>query len=538
MSQEENINLGNKRKEYESKFLNIESILIKIEDVLDVSKFRDELDEIKNRYNSYDESVQDYDLATMELDALYKKISDEVLPFYEMHLLTTKIENELKDIINNEIDEVIQNTKKLIDTLVSVSNCENRDVRYLFDKSYRIIYHVIINEEIFNKSDILMYVNDLSLLFIKENIGKLLLKDITLFNQIEDNTDTFSDVVIEEELNNITNEGLGYDYLDIDFIKKISRKLVGKKYLEFETKKKNDISLISSKINSFTRKNNELSNSLNEGNQKIKNLYINKSVLLTKALSLVLVPVITFSLGRTIGKNRSNKITEYKTITRTVDLDTKKVVGDIEYVYDEMVTTYVATVMECGPWRNNPSGIGYIRNITAYECVVPNNVDNGYHITKNDLGNNLLEKYSYIESKESLDRDDSTTQTTILLTETYQDKNDARKSTKYIISYSILGAGIGLAIDVVLVLTGIYDFYRIRQLFDKLDREIKKCKLSNQEIKDRLLTLVEHSKQLEKEYSKLVKKYGEFKIEKTVINEEKNTSKTVNNVKIRIKRRY
>ena len=382
-----------------------------------------------------------------------------------------------------------------------------------------------------------MYVNDLSLLFIKENIGKLLLKDITLFNQIEDNTDTFSDVIIEEELNNITNEGLGYDYLNIDFIKKISRKLVGKKYIEFESKKKNDISLISSKINSFTRKNNELSNSLNEGNQKIKNLYINKSVLLTKALSLVLVPVITFSLGRTIGKNASNKITEYKTITRTVDLDTKKVVGDIEYVYDEMVTTYVATVMECGPWRSNPSGVGYIRNITAYECIVPDNVDDGYHITKNDLENNLLEKYSYIESKESIDRNDSTTQTTILLTETYQDKNDTRKSTKYIIPYSILGAGIGLAIDVVLVLTGIYDFYRIRQLFDKLDREIKKCKLSNQEIKDRLLALVENNKELEEEYSKLVKKYGEFKIEETVINEEKNTSKTVN-VKTRIKRRY
>ena len=537
MSQEENNNLGNKRNEYESKFLNIESILIKIEDVLNISKFRDELDEIKDRYNSYDESVQDYDLATMELDALYKKINDEVLPFYEMHLLTTKIENELKDVINNDIDEIIQGTKKLIDTLVSVSNCDNRDVSYLFDKSYRIIYHVIINEEIFNKSDILIYVNDLNLLFIKENIGKLLLKDITLFNQREDNTDTFSDVVIEEELNNITNEGLGYDYLDIDFIKKISRKLVGKKYIEFESKKKNDISLISSKINSFTRKNNELSNSLNEGNQKIKNLYINKSVLLTKALSLVLVPVITFSLGRTIGKNVSNKITEYKTITRTVDLDTKKIVGDIEYVYDEMLTTYVATVMECGPWRSNPSGVGYIRNITAYECIVPDNVDDGYHITKNDLENNLLEKYSYIESKESLDRNDSTTQTTILLTETYQDKNDTRKSTKYIIPYSILGAGIGLAIDVVLVLTGIYDFYRIRQLFDKLDREIKKCKLSNQEIKDRLLTLVENNKELEEEYSKLVKKYGVFKIEETVINEEKNTSKTVN-VKTRIKRRY
>ena len=56
--------------------------------------------------------------------------------------------------------------------------------------------------------------------------------------------------------------------------------------------------------------------------------------------------------------------------------------------------------------------------------------------------NKLVEKYSYIESKENLDKDDSTTQTTILLTETYQDKNDTRKSTKYIMSAETTSGGV------------------------------------------------------------------------------------------------
>ena len=52
---------------------------------------------------------------------------------------------------------------------------------------------------------------------------------------------TFNTIIVEEELNNIDNEGLGYDYLNYDFIKKISRKLIKKKYIEYETKKSRGI---------------------------------------------------------------------------------------------------------------------------------------------------------------------------------------------------------------------------------------------------------------------------------------------------------
>lgn len=546
MSQDKNINLKNGQKECESKILNLESILIKVENVLDVSKYRKELqliqDEINSgvnlsnttisSYNTEGSDTISYDLYIQEIDNLKKKIDEEVLPFYELYLLSSKIEGQLSNIIEDGIEETIKNTKQLIDTLNSISNYNVRDVGYLIDKSYRIIYYVIIHEEIFNRSDILTYINDLNVSSNKENIGKLLLADIIDLNERDVSNDDFQNILIDENLKNISTEGLGYDYLNSDFIRKISKKVISKKYIEYEYKKNSVISEISSKINTFTRRKDSLLANLNNSNEKIKNLYVNKSLLFARALSIVLVPIVTFSLGRMIGKNASNKITEYKTITRTVDLNTKNIVGDIEYVYDENETTYVATAMKCSPWRSNPSGMGYIRNVTAYEYI--DNGD-GYHIDIEYLDKNLIEKYTYIESKESLDSNDSTTETTILLTETYQDKTDSRKSTKYIIPFSIVGAGFGIAVDVALVLLRIYDFQRIKEMFDDLDCEIKQYKLSNQEIRDRLNKMMEDGKRLHEEYSDVVKRYGEFEIQNTT--SEVKTSSMKVDVKTKIRKR-
>lgn len=546
MSQDENINLNNGQKECESRILNLESILMKVENVLDVSKYRNKLEQIKDEmnsrinssnrmissYNIGDTDTISYDLYIQEIDNLKKKIDEEILPFYELYLLSSKIERQISNIIEDGVDEIIKNTKELIDTLNSISNYNVRDVGYLIDRAYRIIYYVIIHEEIFNRSDILTYINDLNIPSNKENIGKLLLADIIDLNERDVSDDEFQNIIIDENLRNINAEGLGYDYLNSDFIRKISRKVIGKKHMEYEDRKNRVVSEISSKINTFTRKNDSLLTSFNKSNEKIKNLYINKSLLFAKALSIVLVPVITFSLGRMIGKNASNKITEYKTITRTVDLNTKNIVGDIEYVYDENETTYVATVMKCSPWRSNPSGMGYIRTVTAYEYIDNNE---GIHTDIEYLEQNLIEKYIYIESKESLDREDSTTETTILLTETYQDKTDSRKSTKYIIPFSIVGAGVGIAIDVALVLLGIYDFQRVKEMFDDLDYEIRNSKLNNQEIRDRLNKMMEDGKRLQDEYNDVVKRYGEFKIENVTTVEETPSKKE--NVKTRIKKK-
>jgi len=506
-------NLNNDYKEYDAKVNNLINIFTKVRRILDISKYRYELDKIQQEANAEHISFEDisYNIYNERLDILLNTVEKEVLPLYELYLLSSKIDIQISNVMNEDINNIIENTKELINSLNSINTYNNKDANYLIDKAYKTIYSVIIHEEIFNRNDILSYINDLNITLNKEKIGKLVLNDINGLSDQEIVNIDFQNLFLDEELRNIDNDGLGYDYLNSDFIRKISKNIVGKKYLEFDKKRKEVISDISSKVNIFTRKNNLLLSDLNKNNMHIKNLYINKSLLLTKALSVILVPIITFSAGRMIGKNASNKITEYKTVTRTIDLNTRDVVGDIDYVYDEKETTYVATVMKCSPWRSNPSGDGYIRNVTAYEYI-PNGMDGIHDVTNFQLEGNMLEKYVYIESKESLDKNDSTSETTILLTETYQDKNDNRKSTKYVLPLSIVGAGIGIAIDVALVFLELYDIHRIKEIFDKLDKEIKEYKLSNKQINDRLNSLMDENLRLHDEYNNAVKKYGHFDI--------------------------
>lgn len=534
MSQDGNINLNNGYKEYDSKIKNLVNIFTKVRKVLDISKYKNELQQIQEEANAEQISFEEisYDIYNEKLDNLISIVEKELLPYYELYLLSSKIDFQISNIIDEDIDEITKNTKELIDTLNSLNTYDNKNDDYLIDKTYRTIYSVIIYEKIFDRNDILAYVNYLNIPSNKENIGRLLLSDINSLSEQDLVNVDFQSIMIDEDLRNIDTEGLGYDYLNDDFIKKISKKILGKKYLEFEDKKKRVISEISSKVNAFSRKNNTLVTNLGRNNQHIKNLYINKSLLLTKALSIVLVPVITFGAGKIIGRSASNKITEYKTITRTVDMNTSKTIGDIDYVYDENETTYVATVLECSPWMSNPSGVGYIRKVAAYEYM-PNGIDGIHDATFEKLDGNLLEKYRYIESKEALDKGDSTTETTILLTETYQDKNDNRKSTKYIIPFSIVGAGVGIAIDVALVLLRMYDFQRIKEMLDDLDAEIREYKLSNQEINDRLNKMIEENKKLHDEYNNAVRKYGNFDIVINLSDNEVNSTKVDVKKKIR-----
>ena len=62
--------------------------------------------------------------------------------------------------------------------------------------------------------------------------------------------------------------------------------------------------------------------------------------------SLFIFPLTTLLTGNIIGKNVSNRITEYQTITRTIDLNTGEIIGEPNEVYDDEETTYVATIME------------------------------------------------------------------------------------------------------------------------------------------------------------------------------------------------
>lgn len=526
------------QKEYESKVKNLEGIFKKIEKILDISEYRQELEQIKSEvYNDPDllnkmmfpNMQTDYEgfiygKYIKRLNALTRKVEEEAIPFYELYLLFTKINIEIAKISCDNIGEIIENTKLLVNGINSLNANSNEQKNSLIKKAYETIYSVIMYEEIFERNDIFSYINRLNIQSNKENIGRLLSRDLKNIDEEE---------LIDEDLRTIKTEGLGYDYLSPDIIRKVSRNTVGKTNSEYQERKREAISELSTRSTQLLSEKERLTNKLNSNNNQIQHHYINRAFFASKALSLVLVPILTFNIGRAIGKNVSGKITEYKTITRTINLETEQIVGEPVEVYDERETTYVATVMAYSPWRQNPVGTGYIRNASAYEYIAPNDIKEDYHPSKEDLENNVLEKYTFIESKDTLEDGDSTKNSTILITETYQDKNDSRKSTKFIIPFSIIGVGVGIVIDFLLIYLGIYDFDRINRTLKQLDIEIQQYKLSNKQIKDKLSKMCEDALLLQSDYDDVVRKYGSW--DDKYIFDEKYASLIQNNRKQDIK---
>ena len=460
-----------------------------------------------------------YDKYTNRLDILTKKMEKEALPFYEIHLLCDTVKSNLKNINGDNISNVIDNTKVLINSINRLNTHNTKEKNKIIDKSYKTIYSVILYEELFDRSDIFDYIKKINIPVNIENIGRLLTNDLKKLDKQD---------LIDEDLKNIKTEGLGYDYFDRKIIKKISNKTVGEVNSEYQERKREAIYDIERKVSRLNEdKNNELK-SLNRSKNNLKVLYKKKRILVSKMFSLLLVPVVTISAGYGIGKTSSEKITEYKTITRTIDANTGNLVGEIEEEYDENATTYVATIIEQRPWKVNPNG-GYTRTIIAYEYITPENVEEGFHVTSSDLANNIVEKYRYIEAKETLDSTDSTKESTILITETYQDKSINRKSSKYTMPFTVTAAFISLLFDLAVLLVPALGYDRAKRILSDLNDEIKEEKLDEKQIMDRISELKEYALKVSKEYNDTVRKYGslghQFIFEDSDINAITNFSK-------------
>ena len=151
-------------------------------------------------------------------------------------------------------------------------------------------------------------------------------------------------------------------------------------------------------------------------------LFLGKAALRVKACSYLLVPFIAVGAGGIVGKMVSDNITEYATTTRKYDFETNTEIGIPKVEYDDRETSYVASVDVYEPWQKKPGG-GYIRNVTSYEFEATA-IEGKYHLTKDDIQNNLRELYTVSEVKNTLDLGDSMTETSIIVTETFQDKKN------------------------------------------------------------------------------------------------------------------
>lgn len=522
MNKFNDVDLTRGYQKYDAMVKNIEGIFNKINHLFDITEYKKELDKIINDASNdssfsnkmlYEGMQLDYesfiyDNYIKRLKDLQEKIENELMPLYEIHLLISKINIEVKNISSDNIGDVIDQTLKLVTAINNLRNNLNDQEKELVNNAYKVIYNVILHEEIFERNDIFNYIMKLNNSSIKENIARLLARDLNKLSQ-ED--------LIDADLKGINTEGLGYDYLTLDVIKKVSLNTVGETNSEYQERKRDAILEVNKKNNRLITKRNALEEELKNNKGLIKNLRVNKALLISKACSIVLVPVITISAGGLIGKAKSDKITEYKTITRTVDLNTGNVIGDISYEYDDKVTTYVATVLVCDPWRKNPVSEGYVRNVKAYDYVSSSDTpftattgdsQEGIHSTNGKVDNNIKFKYQYTEATDTLKNGENTTDKSTLVIETYQDKSDSRISTKYIIPFTIGGAVLGALLDVLAILLRVYDLNDIKRIMDRLNNQIESKNMNNECILEELNKLKEEALLIEDEYSSTARKYG------------------------------
>ena len=208
-------------QKYDSAVKNLEGILDKVKVIFDITNYQSLLNEIKTKVENDEDLSKKMPYAGMQSDLeafvfddyvkkieeITKKIEEELKPFYETYLLYTKINLNIAKISDENIIDIIDTTRMLVDSLNLLTNNLTDEQKVIVDEAYKTIYNVILYEEIFERNDILNYVNSLNTIAFKENLGRLLGNDLNKLSE---------EVIINENLNNIL-----YRYQTYIFLKQI-----------------------------------------------------------------------------------------------------------------------------------------------------------------------------------------------------------------------------------------------------------------------------------------------------------------------------
>lgn len=462
---------------YEKKFNEIKCDFNLIESDLKKSSFLDE--KFPNKQMSIDSENYSLSPINKALGELTREFSDNIKPLHNVYKLFTTIDDALVrvDLNCDNSDEIVKNTIELIKHIHSINTHNNVDITKLINKAYDTIYNVLLFESFYGKHTVLNYINKKNVDTDREFLGEKIrncTKDLLqegLINQADVNREFIEHI----------SEGFEYDYLSADFVSKLSKIKYGPVLENYSHIKAEELENIQFNYQSFSDEGKKIVSDLSEVKGRIKKLYLNLAYLRVKACSLFLIPFIAAGVGGAVGAIESSKITEYSTTTRVINLEDNSEISR-RTEFDEHPTSYVATILVCEPWKKDIKG-GYIRTVTAYEFKLEES-PNGYDVSLEYIQDNLREKYVYSEKKDNLSINDSVDDYAIYLTETYQDKTNSRKSTKYIVKFILIG-GLGTSLAELLLC-----YFRIIRR-KKYYREIEICKERMEEAQDKYKELLD-----------------------------------------------
>ena len=493
---------------FHAKVLNLRKIFDKLNGLIDTEKFRKELDlileESENIY-TIDDVMGERENKTLSISFLNEKLdyltgmlNKELTPYYEIHLLTAFLNKESENISQDKLNCLTEKAIDLLTILRKVDTYNKEDLTKLCKMAYRSIYKVLLIEEVYGKSDLLDFILSSNNEVDKEMIGDFIIEDSNELSELD---------ILNNELNELHSNGIGYDHVDKDILRKIAYIKYTEEFERFSSERKSATSEVLGNIDEATKEKERLERIINESNRNISRCKIRLDFVRLKLLPFVLVPIMGIASGwHFIG----NSLRENKVTTRTYNLATHQVISEtFAYSDDDVPTTFKVT--EYSPWEEKSDNDGYYRIVEEYSY---NEDEYEEGINKE---NNLTARS--VESKVELSKDDETEKHTTLVTEETQDEDDYKISGKSRAAGASMGLIIGGVLDLLIFLG--YDINDVLDNYDveknNLKRRIRLEKETKEDTIKRLSSLKEKLINLDKEYKEKEEKYGTIEQEEIIV---------------------
>lgn len=451
-----------------------------------------------------------YSSVNKDLQDLTFKLRDEVGPVYNAYKLTNSINEILDNGKDADIEKIEDYSIKLLKELKEVYSCKSETIKIseLMDKSYKTIFDSLLFEKAFGFNGILVFLKEDNDNYSREALSKILNRKVSHYLK----NDKLEKQDLDDEYFKHLDDGIGYDYLSSDFLGKLSRIKYARLYNDFAKEKSVERDNLISASFSYRTAEQFLEKQLDE----LKgNVVSNKKELLyLRALtySVFLIPVLIMSVSAFFGVKKSNNTPSYQTITRTVDLNTGKPIGNPSIVYDSHPTTYVATVKIRDPWKENKLGSGYTSEVYGYDFSIPTDVSDNYRISYEDIESGedrMTLKYQYTDYKDVLDSNDSMDKTTIVVTETYQNKNDSKPTYRYLAFYAIGGVLLSSVYGLLVYLFLQYRLADLKYRIEELNFNIENDSSKIADFANQLVDLNAEKEEIEQRKKLYEEKYSE-----------------------------
>lgn len=397
---------------YKADVMNIKQIFERLNSLIemdessaDIEKYEIELEtienEIANLISEGNNSIP-YQIYSNRIKMMINEINEKYRDLYLLHLQNIRVSSLLKSMDENNYGDVVKEIIALIERFILIK-CEIPDS--ISNEFYHNIYMGLLREAAFDRNKIFACINAWDSPIIRENIGRLIQDDMKLLP---------SEEAIGVELKH-NNEGLSYDHLNNDMIKKLSLLFLESENQEYQNRKKTAVSYLLDKADEIAQEKEDIKE---EKRSKRKNLFrIGKGLVkvYAKFLSFAIVPVI---LVGSIGLG-SHFFKKSALVKKNYDYETKKVINEDDDYFVSVNPEFFHRVIvkKCSPWRLKENGNGYIRDVVEfnYEIEDLNAEPDIEKILKFFSDNNKV----YVEEVNTLGENANLSQPEIIITESF-----------------------------------------------------------------------------------------------------------------------